>query len=200
MVNVMTLVGWTVGHRVSWRLFWPVKDTKHCWSYVIVQGGDTHMTRALFGQQLVIGKPGLTQATLKQEKLPHQLSINVHPLAQVMWTQRSEVLGLLFELVFAGKVNSQIFRCHWLPCLISSESIFVEIDSDVCELCMGHLFTCYSSICFVCWFENKIINPTQDLNPLLQLTDWSRWVSCLSICPDRNNLTNSSAFQKWSEI
>ena len=59
-----------------------MEDTKHCWSHDLQQGGQAlgHVWIAL---SLVMGKPDLTQATLKQENLSKLLSPNVHPAAQV---------------------------------------------------------------------------------------------------------------------
>ena len=75
-------------------LFCPAEDdTKHCGSHDKVQGG--HALGCVWtALSFAMGKPGLTQATLKQENLSKHLSLTVHPVAQIMWPQCSAELGL----------------------------------------------------------------------------------------------------------
>ena len=69
-----------IGADKQQRLFCPAEeDTKHCWSHDSVQGGQA-LSCVWTALSLVMGKPGLTYATMKEESLSKHLSLYVHPV------------------------------------------------------------------------------------------------------------------------
>ena len=83
---------------------------------------------------LVMGKLGLTQATMQQEDLSKHLSLNVHPVSQITWHQCSAELGLLSNthVTLHYEVMKRVYRKHGF--------LITILCCPICSSCFGKPF------------------------------------------------------------